>query len=269
MRKPSYYGTILAPLLAVAMPFGGASAAPQMLGLVASNSPVPLNCVGGTCTGQFTAFCLEQDREVPHSGTPYRAVDIGRMTLVLTGANGRTIELPAGDRLTYSAGRGYSNVNISLNVNSIAGYEYTKVALFVGRNVSLVPVAQAGDKTAHTPAEIAHKSGPMRKLGSRVVDGAGPKANAARTLNKMLNSLPPAGRMKPGERATAWERTIGPKPGMTAMTGATIARSRYDICQRKVAEGRFFSLRSCLETQHDSIMSRLNKRYWDSAHPGM
>lgn len=248
---------------------GAAFAAPQMLGLVASNTPVPLNCENGTCIGQFTAFCLEQDREVPKSGTPYRAVDTGKMTLVLTTEDGRTVEIPAGDRLHYTAGRGYSNVNITLDTATLKDYRPAKVALFVGRNMSLVPVPQVGDTTAHTPAEIAHKAGPMRKLGSRVVDGAGSTADGARTLNEMINKLPRTGRMQPGERASAWERTIGAKPSALSASGMTVARSRYEICQRKVAEGRFFSLRSCLEVQHDSIMSRLNKRYWDSAHPGM
>jgi len=37
---------------------GRASAAPQILGLLATNSPTPLTCNDGICSAHFSAFCL-------------------------------------------------------------------------------------------------------------------------------------------------------------------------------------------------------------------
>ena len=47
------------------LPFGYVSAEPQILGLVATNSAKQLNCVGGECFAEFTAFCMEPDRASP------------------------------------------------------------------------------------------------------------------------------------------------------------------------------------------------------------
>ena len=50
----------------------GTRAAPQLLGLVSTGSPVDLNCSGGTCSAEFSAFCLQPKRSLPTQGTAYR-----------------------------------------------------------------------------------------------------------------------------------------------------------------------------------------------------
>ena len=270
MRSRTTTAALIGAGLLAALPLARASAAPQMLGLVASNTPVELNCAGDTCIGQFTAFCLEQDREVPKAGTAYLPVDTAPMTVVLTTGTGRQIELPAGDILRYSAGRGYSNVFVSLDRSAFAAHKPVKVALHIGRDMSLVPAAVAGDARPHTSKDIARAAGPLRQIGSRVVDQGGPTSDAARLMNRMLNALPRSGRMSSEDRATAWERTLGTKSGSgKAALGYKAALGQYEFCQQKVAQGRVFSLRSCIESQHDSLMTGLNRKYWDSAHPGM
>ena len=53
---------ILAAAVALAAPFGAVQAAPQALGLVAMDQPVPLRCEGGQCRAEFTSFCLQKAR---------------------------------------------------------------------------------------------------------------------------------------------------------------------------------------------------------------
>ena len=103
-------------LLAVAAPLSGAAAAPQMLGLIASNGPVPLSCAGGTCTAELSSFCLQRDRDVPPAGTAYRPVDDTGLTLVATLADGQTRRLPAGDRLRIESERNYTAVAVEERV---------------------------------------------------------------------------------------------------------------------------------------------------------
>ena len=46
-----------------------AEAAPQILGLVASNGlPVPMRCEAGDCTALLASFCLQEARDAPEDG---------------------------------------------------------------------------------------------------------------------------------------------------------------------------------------------------------
>ena len=60
---------------------GRASAAPQILGLLATNAPTPLTCNDGICSAQFSAFCLQQHRKSPTAGTAYRPAKRTALTL--------------------------------------------------------------------------------------------------------------------------------------------------------------------------------------------
>ena len=46
------------PLTAIALSPAPAQAAPQILGLIAYNEPVPMTCVGGTCTAELSSVCF-------------------------------------------------------------------------------------------------------------------------------------------------------------------------------------------------------------------
>jgi hypothetical protein len=51
---------------------GRAEAAPQILGLVASDGlPTPMRCRDGACTALLASFCLQQARDAPADGQDY------------------------------------------------------------------------------------------------------------------------------------------------------------------------------------------------------
>ena len=55
---------------------GRSQAAPQILGLIATNgAATPLHCKGDVCEAQFSTFCLQKARATPPAYTPYRLVD--------------------------------------------------------------------------------------------------------------------------------------------------------------------------------------------------
>ena len=56
-----------------------AHGAPQMMGLVAFNTPQSLQCQRGHCFAEFTAFCLQPERASPVKGTAYRMHDGARI----------------------------------------------------------------------------------------------------------------------------------------------------------------------------------------------
>ena len=80
------------PLTAIACA-APAQAAPQILGLIASDAPVPMTCAGGTCTAELSSVCLQQHRPTPATGTVYRPAKGTHITLTVTGPNG--VDSPA------------------------------------------------------------------------------------------------------------------------------------------------------------------------------
>ena len=71
-----------------------AEAAPQILGLVASNGlPVPMRCEGGDCTALLASFCLQEARDAPEDGQAYLPGPRGGLSLIVTRASGQRLRL--------------------------------------------------------------------------------------------------------------------------------------------------------------------------------
>lgn len=75
---------------------GFALAAPQILALMATDGPQPLECDGEICRAEFTAICLQEHRSVPNAGTVYEllpasqgAKETGEPVLIATGIDGK------------------------------------------------------------------------------------------------------------------------------------------------------------------------------------
>src|SRR5689334_19258664 len=97
----SLFAILVAIGAALLAPGGSAVAASQVLGLVASNGlPTPLHCQDGTCSGHFSAFCLQEQRPAPSANSEYLLAPGSGLTLIARFADGHTQRLPAGDLLT-------------------------------------------------------------------------------------------------------------------------------------------------------------------------
>ncbi len=89
---------LLAAIAMAALASGRAQAAPQILGLMASNGmPTPLHCRDGLCTGSFASFCLQEAREAPADGQDYRLAPGGQLVLNAAAADGLHLQLQAGE----------------------------------------------------------------------------------------------------------------------------------------------------------------------------
>ncbi len=249
--------TIL-PLTIVA-PLAGAVAAPQPLGLVASRGPVPLACLAGECAAELSAFCLQQARDIPAPGTRYRLAG-GELSLIAIAADGKTRRIEGAKVLSLAVERGYSSVRVTVDRRVLEKMGAVRAAVEVGERVTLVPVEVAGDPDPLDEIEIAAVSGPLRDLGQRLVDNGGAAADAVRLTNGLINDLPERGRIAPATAARLWRDRIaksGANAAAVSRAGAMVAH-----CQERVAEGRFFSLRRCIETLHDQEILLLNQRFW-------
>lgn len=242
-------------------PFAPLSAAPQALGLVATNAPVPLTCSAGACSAQFSAFCLQQARDVPEPGTPYHAVG-DALILVAVGSDGETLRLDGSAYMTITSERGYSSVRISLPTGVLAALGAVSAAVEVGSAVTLLPVPVPGDADPYTSQEIATVTGPLRELGGHVVDDAGAEADAVRLTGGLINDLPDVGRVGLDEGDRAWRERLSKT--YVSPEAAELAGQAYGICRSRAKAGLYYNLRRCLEQKHDEQMRRLNRRYWQA-----
>ena len=247
--------------LAIAAPLATASAAPQPLGLVATNGPVPLTCFAGQCAAQFTSFCLQRARSIPSPGTVFRVVG-GDFTLIAIAADGKTRRLPAAEHLTIINQRGFTSIRLAMSKRALEALGAVRAAVEVGAGVTLIPVAVAGDPDPLTDLEIAAATGPLRATGDRVVDNGGAQAEATRLTTDYINALAGHDRVGAEEGERLWRETIA----SSGLEGDGVARANqaYDRCRQDVFNGFDYSLRKCFEKRHDQLLLELNRRYWQA-----
>ncbi|MFQ5955268.1 MAG: hypothetical protein ACE5JZ_09425 [Kiloniellales bacterium] len=245
-----------------------ANAAYQMLALVASNQTVPLRCQGGHCAAEFSAFCLQPTRGSPPRGAPYRPVGGDGITLVATTTDGRTVEFDGGDHLQIVALRSHVAVRVSLAVEKLGALGARSVAVRVGANVSLVPEPIVGDPDPQTPWEIEVATGPLRRIGTRLVDNGRDTVIAARMTNDLINRLPERGRIESAARDSLWrDAAHGWAQQMVTDDARERARRAYERCH-DTPLGQYFTMRQCLGSMHDHLMGKLNNAYWDAIRVG-
>ena len=237
-------------------------AAPQILAVLATGEAIPFTCGRGVCEADLSTFCLQRDRPAPDFGTVYRPAGPGAVTLVLRGANGGERRIPAAEHVVFSENRGYTSASAKMPESVLAKLGAVSAAIEVGTNASLAPLARSGDPDPLTAEEIAMAVGPLRALGTKVVDESA-HADAARVIATMINLLPPEDRVDTERRAALWRDVAGSTPSVVPDgSGLYRARTVYDGCLEAIAEPSVFSMRSCLEMQHDHLMRDLNGSYW-------
>ena len=247
----------------------GAGAAYQMMALIASDGAVPLTCSRGECAAEFSSFCLQPYRASPPRGAQYYVIGGEGVTIVATTADGRTLSMARTHDLRITALRGHNAVRISVPVATLRTLGLVAVAIEVGEGVSLVPEPIVGDPDPQTERDIAIATGPLRALGSRIVDHGGDATVAARLTNDFINALPERGRVSPDVRDGLWNDVIRgqSRPAMTPGTEEAMRRG-FEHCRAMSAGGSFVTMRQCLGSMHDRFMGEPNSEFWDRLRLG-
>ncbi len=264
---------ILALSLALAaatawMPLRGGAAAPQILGMVATAEPMPLVCAGGTCSAEFSAFCLQDKRVPPRSGTAYTVARGEGLTLVVTAADGSRRRLPAAGLVRVTSARAYMAVTVSVAERDLKALGATRASITVGRRVSLVPVPVPGDPWPLTGHDVASATGPLSAAADSFFNRGGEIPVAARITNRLINAAPSDRPLAPPRRDGLWRRVVGADPAAAADPGTRSAARIFTLCRGLAAEGAVSTLRRCLEDQHDALMIETNGRYWQTLGAG-
>ncbi|MCG8543283.1 MAG: hypothetical protein MJE12_03630 [Alphaproteobacteria bacterium] len=256
-------------IFAIAVAAAGSShAAPQILGLIATNgAATPLHCDGKECVAQFSTFCLQKARSTPQPATPYRLVDESPVTFVVTGPNGTQRTVPASN-LTIRSYDTYASVLISVPADQIRALG-GDVALRVDDGATLVPVPQADDPNPITKLEIDLAKRELRSIGSRMVDQAGTIADAVRLSMRVMNAV--------SERRVNSELTQVRDRAARVLAAEDIDPKARELLRRRlvfcsnIVEDRWTagSLRVCMRGQHAKLIDSLNWPYWDATGAGM
>ena len=246
---------------------GGAAAAPQILGMVATAEPMPLVCAGGTCSAEFSTFCLQDKRVPPRPGTAYTVAGGGGLTLVVTATDGSERRLPAAGLVRVTSARAYMAVTVSVAETDLKALGATRASITVGRRVSLVPVPVPGDPWPLSQHDVASATGPLRAAAAGLFDRGGELPVAARITNRLINAARSDGPLAPRRRDGLWRRVVGADPA-AADPGTLSAARIFTLCRGLAAEGAYSTLRRCLEDQHDALMTETNGRYWQTLGAG-
>ena len=255
----------IAAALCLGLAVKPAGAASQVLGLVASDGlPGPLHCQDGTCTGHFSAFCLQEQRPAPSANSEYSVAPGGGLTLIATLANGQSLRLPGNDLLTIRTRIGFTSVRISLPEEKLKALGAVAVAVEVAPMTSLLPRPVANDPDPLTPEEIALATGPMRRNAERPFEKPGEAADAARLSSLVINLLPEDEPQTIAGRDALWNRALALEGASRSLSPAGVENARriYSNCELSVASKSSFNLRTCLEIHHADLMAETNRGFW-------
>jgi len=244
-----------------------ANAAPQTLGLVATNGPVELNCEAGHCEAEFSSFCLQKERGAPTKGTPYFAMDPRGIQIVASTSDGRQLTLSPAEDLTMTASRGHVAVLLSIRSDIAEKEQITSAQITIGDHITLKPVEVAGDPNPQSESDLKLSAGVLRHAGAKLVDGNTDRMSAARVTSLMINQLPPRGPYSHEERSLVWERSIA-KSGPLTPAAEKQARNGFTLCDFTLESGSNSSFRRCLQHQHDTLLKFLNSKYWKAIGAG-
>jgi hypothetical protein len=235
---------------------GATLAAPQIMGLVATAEPAPMQCAGGQCTALLSAFCLQEKRLPPDLGSAYLPSSAGQVILVVTAADGRTARMEADGLVEFRSRYGYTAIEARLPLDRLAVKQPVALTLEVRPRAALLPEAKAGDPDPLTAAEIATATGPWRLAAEAAMEDESDGPASARTAMRLINALPVAGDVRPNEREPLWQRVAGSAPAL--------ARRTFDACIRSVDQAVGYPLRKCLEERHEKLQVENTREFWRS-----
>jgi len=251
--------------LPTAIALSSAQAAPQILGLIASTEPIPMTCVGGTCTAQLSSVCLQEHRPTPLTGTAYRPAKGTHINLTVTGPHGVNRQMPVAAALTFISLRQFSAVKVSLPEATVRQLGDGAARLSVGPMASLIPVAVKGDPNPLSASEIARYTGPLRALAEKAFEGDSERVNATRILHQMVNRLPEDSTFGIEKAASLWQQNV--RKDVSAGTQKFLTRA-VESCRETLRTGVMSDLRSCLSYHHDYLSGENTTNGWQAMNPG-
>lgn len=258
--------TVVVAFALIAMPTV-VHAAPQLLGVIATASPLKLHCDGGTCSVELTTFCLQAERDTPDRHYVYSAHDLSVFRVVAEGAGGEITEVPV-TSAKVSAERGYTSARLEFSVRDFAARGLSAKALKVAEGGILVPMPVAGDPNPIRDGEVEHAVASLQPVAEQIFKLHNTEFEAIKVVSRVLSETPVSGRLSKHDRSNLWQNTFGETARESVGSGMHRAADVVGYCQYRTSQGRFFSVRRCLEQRLDGMMMNINTDYWKAMKPG-
>ncbi|MDD9903619.1 MAG: hypothetical protein OXT06_08645 [Rhodospirillaceae bacterium] len=258
--------SLIAAIGAIAALPAASQAAPQILGLIATATPLPLQCADGVCSVEVSGICLQENRPAPETGTAYKAVPGAAITLASRHDKGQSVAVA--DQVEIVSLRSFSAVSVRMPeplVRDLVG-DPADATLSIGQLVSALPVAVQGDPDPLTDAEIKMVTGPLRPVAARAAKSNTVNRHTTQTLIGMVNRLP-ADRTTTATQMTAMRDLADATLGQSPETAQRIAYA-LDRCAVKVRYQMYPHLRACLGNQHDLYNAVTTQSVWKALQPG-
>lgn len=266
MYKQILFAAVTASL---ALASSGASAAPQILAVMASLGPQQMNCSGSICTTSLSSYCLQKDRDVPTTGQVYLPTQTDGFELIVVDAKGAEMSVPAGDHVTFKSIRGYSSVRATIGKDVLSKLGGVSAKIVVTAGATLAPEPVPGDPNPISEKELHFAATSLRDQGNEIVD-ARPEAEAASIINRITATIVPRAPANNESLEQLWRDVIENVGTAKPAAADSIKRARdiYDWCQTRMSYHSMGGVKSCLEFKHDETIMRLNTDYWEN-QPGL
>ncbi len=248
---------------------GTAEAAPQALALVETGGTVELACNGMECGAELTSFCLDGSLFSPQTGTHYKLATAPLVRLTAATYEGDRVELDVETHVRFQSLRRHLAVKASVDADMLKGRGLRDVKIEVFAHAALLPVPWKGDPKAITKGEAQLFKGPLRRLGSRMVDQNTSRMQAARITSRMINLLPDRKYIKEPRTRVIWQKAIKRSGGDKLNDEARKrARGAMELCRYVSRVNSAISFRKCLQERHDGMVDYLNSKYWKALKSG-
>ena len=243
-------------------------AAPQILALVATTTPLPLSCVGGVCRVEVSGVCLQEQRPAPNTGTAYRVATGSKLTLVVQGRDGKTQTMAVEKLVEIRSLRLFNSLSISLPERVVQNLTdgVALASLSVAPLTSLLPMAEAGDPNPLTEREIHEYTVRLRARAESAFEIDKANLAATRVLNQMVNRLS-ADIHRGAEGTEKLGQTMSKKFIANRPAAMQLVTRALNTCREKLRVERTPHLRACLSNQHDILNSNTTLNVWQSLRP--
>jgi hypothetical protein len=246
---------------------------PQVLGLIATATPVPLDCANGKCSTLLSSFCLQEDRPVPGDGQRYHAAGMGDVTVIITKTDGGTAEFSATGLVDFVSEGDFTRIRADMDQGRLASLGATSVAVRVQPMVSLLPQTDAPISADIAARDEEAAYGVPRMLAEGFFKQGLTRTDAALAIRRMVSALPPSadtiGSASREVRRSVWQKvTSGGALQALSQDGVKRAKGALDRCGAYADMGIKLTLRGCLENTHDKTLREVNDEYWKSDSAG-
>jgi hypothetical protein len=244
------------------------SAAPQILGMVATVEPIPLTCSEGICQAEITTVCLQEHRDAPMPGRAYKAGVGTEITLNILGQSGQQKSIAVSQKISITARRHYTSVVLSMPENALRKFGKGAASISVGALASAVPVPRNSDKTPLTAVEIEKYTGPLREIARTVFEQDNLNVKTTQVLNHLINRLPDGFANDEASFDKSWAALNNKKERKMTPAVKQASSKITETCRYEFNVGVYATMRSCLEQQHDVLASETNDKVWQAMKPG-